>query len=243
MMQEPTIVVPAPTRTQTIRRAQSSPDAPPNRARRELDALEAQRAELKSQLQSVTERRMLLSMQMQGTEGQSRLELQNRIKALDERTGRIDTELNRVDDAISAALESGATRAPSGFDRLIGSISTTVPPPPPPPGLFGGRDTGDLLAPILAGQVVGFVLLGVVLWTALRRRVSGAMRLGAEDVNRLDQLQRSVDVMAVEIERVSEAQRYVSKILHDKAIGAGAAEEISVRRPDAERVPEGRAVK
>jgi hypothetical protein len=92
-----------------------------------------------------------------------------------------------------------------------------------------------MLRDVLVSQAVGFLLLGAVLWAALRRRLAAATtRLSAEDTYRLDQLQRSVDVMAVEIERISEGQRYVSKVLGAGA--AGAAEPVGQRRAEPERV-------
>lgn len=49
----------------------------------------------------------------------------------------------------------------------------------------------------------------------------GALRLSARqegptDTRRLDQLQQSVDTIAVEIERISEGQRFVTKMLGEK---------------------------
>lgn len=48
----------------------------------------------------------------------------------------------------------------------------------------------------------------------------GAQRLSARqrpttDQRRFDQLQQSVDVIALEVERISEGQRYVTKILNE----------------------------
>ena len=86
---------------------------------------------------------------------------------------------------------------------------------------------------LLIGQGVGFLLLAFLLWRGLRRRVSASFaRLAPEDSNRIDQLQRSVDVMAVEVERISEGQRYVAKLMGEQspAIGAGAA--VPARRAD-----------
>jgi hypothetical protein len=54
----------------------------------------------------------------------------------------------------------------------------------------------------------------------------------------LDQLQSAVDVIAVEVERIAEGQRYVSKLLNEKlpALGAGAAQELPVKRGAGDRV-------
>ena len=202
------------------------------RASRELASLEARRTELKQQLSSNTERRVLMDLQLKSAEGASRAELQNRLKTLDARTARIDDELNEIDDAINAALERGATRAPNGFEQLIQGMRGTPQPPP----TFQYQRNNDLLINLLIGQGVAFLLLAFILWRGLRRRVSASFaRLAPEDSNRIEQLQRSVDVMAVEVERISEGQRYVAKIMSEQssALGAGAA--VSARRADSDR--------
>ena len=68
----------------------------------------------------------------------------------------------------------------------------------------------------------------------------GAQRLRARqqpptDQSRFDHLQQSVDVIALEVERISEGQRYVTKILNEKlqpSIGPGEAQAIAVDRKD-----------
>ena len=87
---------------------------------------------------------------------------------------------------------------------------------------------GELFGGMLALQGLTFVLLAVVLWRSFRRQVT--TRLGGEDANRLEQLQRSVDVMAVEVERISEGQRFTAKLLNEQV-----AEPARVAK-DAERV-------
>jgi hypothetical protein len=65
---------------------------------------------------------------------------------------------------------------------------------------------------------------------------------------RLDRLEQSIDAIAIEIERVSEGQRFVTKILAERpmnngampALGAGAAEPIVIPEREAERVRGGR---
>ena len=71
----------------------------------------------------------------------------------------------------------------------------------------------------------------------------GAQRLlarqrPATDQNRFDHLQQSVDVIALEVERISEGQRYVTRILNDKlrpSIDSGEAPPIAVNRKDITR--------
>ena len=198
-----------------------------NQAHVDLSAFEARRAELKSQLQSLTERRVLLTVQMRDAAGPARSQLEARIRALDDRTGRIDSELNAIDDQINQALaQAGGTPGTIGAIEVIPAVPT-VPPFPTEGfrgfGFPGERGLSDTMVQILIGQGIVFVLFSLVLWRALRRRVGGVAQLSPEDAGRLDQLQRSVDVMAVEVERIAEGQRYVAKMMHDQpGIPAGA---------------------
>ena len=162
MMQEPSPDV-APS---TIQKIRSAADV---QASSELDALDHSRAELKSQLQSLMERRALLRMNLDGATGAARADLEARLKVLDDRTAKIDDQLNQMDDAVNRLIARGATRGPSGFDQLIQGAFTGQPTPVTPPR-FGGFHTGSDVTTLLIGQGIGFLLMGLVLWRALRRR-------------------------------------------------------------------------
>lgn len=59
---------------------------------------------------------------------------------------------------------------------------------------------------------------------------------------RLDQLQQAVDAIAIEVERISEGQRFVTKLLSEtdrQALGAGAAESLRAPRKAAAGVERG----
>src|SRR5439155_9649233 len=145
------------------------------------------------------------------------------IKSLDARTASIDDQLNAIDDKVNAAMQRATPDFPPTPGRAI-----VQPPFGPRIDVFGpgGRRGGgpavsDVMAAVMIEQAVAFVLLGFLLWRWARRRVGAAFaRLTPEDAERIDQLQRSVDVMAVEVERIAEGQRYVAKVLSEKAIPA-----------------------
>src|SRR5437667_12654230 len=85
----------------------------------QIGALDAQRAELKSQLQSLTERRMLLSMQEGQADGAAKAQIQERIKSLDARTASIDDQLNAIDDKVNAAMQRATPAFPPTPGRVI----------------------------------------------------------------------------------------------------------------------------
>lgn len=47
---------------------------------------------------------------------------------------------------------------------------------------------------------------------------------------RFEQLQQSVDVIALEVERIAEGQRYVTKVLNEKLPGIAAGEREHIQR-------------
>ena len=56
------------------------------------------------------------------------------------------------------------------------------------------------------------------------------------DESRVDRLQQGIDAIALEVERVSEGQRFVTKILNEKltpSVGPGDAQPLAVERQDA----------
>ena len=95
----------------------------------------------------------------------------------------------------------------------------------------------DAIAVAVAGGVgegPRVVLLGVLFYRWVSRHARARFsRGGAEDSRRADQLQNSVDTIAVEVERISEGQRYVTKALNEgvqPAVGAPAGQEVLVHR-------------
>jgi hypothetical protein len=105
-----------------------------------------------------------------------------------------------------------------------------APPVPESRFQFLPRRDDGLMVGLLIGQGVTFLLLLFLLWRGLRQRVSASFaRLAPEDTHRLEQLQRSVDVMAVEVERISEGQRFVSKLLNDQSSALSAGDAVRVK--------------
>ena len=138
------------------------------RTRAEFDALVARREELKSQLQSVTERRReLFPQSMLARDAGARSELNARIAALDQRSARLEQEILAADDAIATAAGRGIPGpAANNFGQLIRQM--TIP--------SRRQDTRQVIANVVLGEALAFVLLGVVLWQFLWKRNWARMR-------------------------------------------------------------------
>ena len=207
------------TRTPQAPPPPTAPEAP--RTPEELEALVNKRTELRGQLESVTDRRDELARQLEDADPAARPGLEERIQMLDERSARLEREILQADDAIAVAVAGGVGPGP-------GEEETTVEPP--------NLDfvSKEVLATAMLAEALAFVVLGVFFYRWLLRRARERFaRSTPEDSTRLDQLQNSVDAIAVEIERISEGQRYVTKALNEglqPAASAGEREEILVPR-------------
>jgi hypothetical protein len=70
----------------------------------------------------------------------------------------------------------------------------------------------------LAGLVCGTVMFVTVVSLWMRRRSDAIPHDGLRSIEaRLGELQQSIDSIAIEMERVSEGQRFATKLLADRA--------------------------
>lgn len=184
------------------------------RTAQEVRALRIKLDDLRRALQDAAERRSSVSNRLAEAVPAARPGLEARLAELDSRILGIEKEITVGTQQLSAApprvLNEATTRAPELFDRL-------------------GRDAVPIVS-ILSVFVLGPFALAMarLIWrrgsvTPARPAVSDAATQ-----NRLEQLQQSVDAIALEVERISEGQRFVTKLLNERerALGAGAAEPI-----------------
>ena len=96
-----------------------------------------------------------------------------------------------------------------------------IPPPPGLPGEFVLISIIDKLAPIMA---IAIITIGVLAFYAIRsrnRRVAAPVEsLALRPIEeRLGRLEQSVEAIGVEVERLAEGQRFVTKMLTDAPRG------------------------
>jgi hypothetical protein len=213
-------------------------------SRQALDALIAARNEMQGQLRALEDRRFQLADQVARMDANSGREVQRRIQTLDASIDRLEKQIATANDHITA----GHAR----FGGQSGEVIQYTPAPPAPPAqpalpappftevpssapVVPTNDVGRIL--ILEGA--GFLLLGALLWVfakrRLERRLASRPALGDQGVQ-MAQLQQSVDAIALEVERISENQRWVTKVLHEKALGGGEARPVDVRAGEREPV-------
>jgi hypothetical protein len=177
---------------------------------KDIDALKARRDELSTQLQSVDSRRAKLISQMRhASDAIATKGLEARLALLDARQLQLESDLQQTGQQLSSV--------PAG---LIASTSVA--------STFGGFDSDQVM--ILSVLSILFVLfpLAVGVARAIWKRSSRPRATPApfaESAQRLERLEASVDAIAIEIERVSEGQRFVTKLLSEgqrgPALGSG----------------------
>jgi chromosome segregation ATPase len=195
----------------------------------EWSALQSQRGELKNQLTDLNKRRNQLQEQRSGLSADAGRDHDLRMREIDVRSAEIDRQLMRLDVQIANGLGQPLIEDRPG---LRNQTSTTAPPLLPP-----GISSDGQKAIILGGLALTAVSVYVIFLAARRFLMPNKKSLESES-RRLDQLQQSVDVIALEIERMSESQRFVAKVLSEKfpALGVGEAQPVSARAKDAAKV-------
>jgi hypothetical protein len=166
----------------------------------ELQGLRARRAELSSQLSSSASRRERLVRELNRTQaGPARTGLEQRIGVLDQRIVQIESD-------IAATGQQLAT-------PQAGVLSTTADQTS-----FGGLSRGDVKS--ISSLFIIFVLAPLALAAARNMWKRGNRPapppVDIENARKMEQLQQSVDTIAVEMERVSEGQRFVTKLLSEQ---------------------------
>lgn len=167
----------------------------------DIIALRAQRSELSDQLTSAAGRRQSLARELNKTaDPAARAGLESRIAVLDKRMIQLESDIAQTGQVLSS---DGASR-----------VTSTQPP-----HTLWGMDAA--YAAPLTGVFIIFVLgplafgAARTMWKRSSRPVLPAG--SAESAERMLRMEQSVDAIAVEVERISEGQRFVTKLLSEKA--------------------------
>ncbi len=163
-----------------------------------LRALKARGDELREQMEGLTDRREELSEQLndQQLDGVNRSGLQAQLTEVDGRITSVNRQIGANDEAVAQAA---------------GIPGAVVPDPPREIRV----NDGPPVAMIVACTMIVFVLFPLTLAYARRlwkRPVAAPTALTAELVERMARLEHAVDAVAVEVERIGEGQRFVTKL-------------------------------
>lgn len=167
-------------------------------------ALRARRSELSDQLISAAGRRSSLATELNSTaDPGARAGLESRIGVLDKRMIQLENDIAQTGQQLSsdAAARVAVTEQannPMGIDPdIVGPL------------------VGGFMFLVLMPIAIG---VGRMFWKRGNHPPALALPPAvAQSAERLSRLEQSVDAIAVEIERISEGQRFVTKLLSEKA--------------------------
>ena len=168
-------------------------------SRADYEALLAKKKELSNQLISAQGRREDVAQSLKNEQGTSRAGLEQRLQVLDNRLAQLETDIGINGQAL--ALAPAALVAEQSVDG--GSAN------------FGALGSGQITAiSIVFTLAVMMPLAFAAARSMLRRaaRPAPATQL-LESAARLERMEQAIDAVAVEMERVSEGQRFVTQLL------------------------------
>jgi hypothetical protein len=192
--------------------------------RQDVNALRARRSELSDQLESATGRRRQLAEQVRRADGVNKTGLESRLAVLDQRILRIESELDEVGQQLASpqAAQIAGTSPPMNFGPQV---------------RFANIDPEPILICFILFVMSPIALSNSrLVWKRGSRMGSSAPALATESTQRLERIEQAMDAIAIEVERVSEGQRFVTRILSERAGGALGA---SPQSPEPLRVPVG----
>jgi len=182
----------------------------------EVAALKARRTALSDQLNSADGRRKELAKLVQNATGADKAGLEQRLGVLDARLARLESDIDENGKLLASTQATSATTSqPPGFgmDR-------------------GGRSSMPREAIPVVAILSMFVFFPIALATARNIWRRGARSVAAspdrESLQRLERMEQAMDAIAIEIERVSEGQRFVTRLLSEQRGGVA----LAAGRPD-----------
>ena len=188
--------------------------------------LRARAEELRDQRQTAVNLKSNVASQLRNASAAEAPGLQGRIKLLDDRILLLEQQI--TDNGKELASMPG---------ELLASTSHSPPPSNEP-------SAGQITAFSIVFTVVVLMPLSIAFARMLWRRATHASRPlppASEVTDRLERMERGIEAIAIEVERISEGQRFVVNLVGEsaqRALGPGErpAEPIKMRVPEAARV-------
>ena len=185
-------------------------------------AMREQRSEIRSQLERLEEKRSEIQRNMrQGDADAADAGLLARLKEIDARISATDAQLATADAAVAqaAAVPGAVIEEPPREHKTDPAEIVGI--------------TGGLMAALLFPLVVAYARR---IW----RRGATIIAPVPQDVrDRLDQLSNAVESIGLEVERIGEGQRFITKVMGEqggRALGAAAQGAVPVPLRDREQV-------
>ena len=181
-----------------------------------LRAARAARSELRSQVQRLEEQRDQLRNELRsdGMPGEAKPAIEARLKDVEARILATEQQIGAADQAVvQAAAISGATQEPPRPVRTG---------PPEEVFIIPIVFTITVLCPIAIAYARRIWKRGATIIAPVPQEVR----------DRLDRMSEAVESIALEVERIGEGQRFVTKVMSEsgRTLGAGAAQPMNVQQ-------------
>jgi len=190
------------------------------------EGFKAQRNELNNQLEELQSTRREITSQLEDVSSGApeRTALETRLKDVDQRTSAVDQMLagNAAQIAQAAAIPGAVVEPPR----------TIIQGPPEDAYVLGGLF-----------MLIVFLPLSVALARRIWRRSAAVVTSFPREIaERLSRMEQAVEATAVEVERIGEGQRFLTRLFTEgegaRAIGAGAAQSLERKQTKSpERLP------
>jgi hypothetical protein len=167
----------------------------------DVAALKARRSELSDQLNSAANRRHEIARQLQSATGANKSGLEQRMGVLDARIARLETDIAETGEQLSSAPYASVAQQEDYT--------------------MSGNRLADIAVPILVVFTI-FVLCPLALAWARSIWKRGSVPRAAVDQatsQRLERMEQAMDAIAIEVERVSEGQRFITRLFSEGKAG------------------------
>lgn len=182
---------------------------------RDIAAIRERREELSNQLQSAASRREEIAGELRTADIATRPGLEQRIAVLDQRIVQLEQDI----------AETGRELTSSA----AGMVATTTPPA----GALGVLSSDQITGISIVFTVLVLFPIAIAFARFIWKQATAPVKpaIPAEASQRLERLEQAVDTVALEMERVSEGTRFMTKLLMEP--NALAAIEARQRTPEA----------
>lgn len=202
-----------------------------------LMAFLGQRRALVGELEELQGRRTEILGQLQRpSPGTSVPELQRLAADIDRRMADANVALRAVNQAIAGGGGSADVEV-GGADVAISDAQehfTLLPPHTPEPGSgFGGRELFFAGAGVVLVVALGLGVVAMLVKRMRRQTSESIAQLRSDLSEQMSKFSTGVESLAVEIERIGEGQRYVTKLLSESQAPAA---QLLVKPKDAEAI-------
>ncbi|MBW8769146.1 MAG: hypothetical protein JF589_05300 [Gemmatimonadetes bacterium] len=174
---------------------------------RQLEQLQTQSAELRLKLDDLNSRSAQIRQQRLEAQPADRAIFDKQFADAQHQVSVVESQLGIVQSKLADAQHARDMMQAREAQQVL-----TIQPPP------ASRDPFDK-AQLLGLETAGFVLLLPIVYALTRRILRGGRRGAAVDLEnspRLQRMEQAIESIAIEVERIGEAQRFTTKLLSER---------------------------